>query len=66
MESCRAWPVAKSACYLFSARDDIFPELASHVSVIRIPSLFEREDKGDAFLENQPTQRFARLILSGI
>ena len=40
---------------LFSARDDIFPELASHVSVIRIPSLFEREDEGDAFLENQLT-----------
>lgn len=40
---------------LFSAREDIFPPLAKHVSVVCIPSLFEGHGEGSSFLADQPT-----------
>ncbi|UZK68961.1 glycosyltransferase [Sphingomonas sp. S1-29] len=40
---------------LFSARDDIFPPLAAHVAVTRIPSLFEAPDDAPAALAEAAT-----------
>ncbi len=54
---------------LFSAREDIFPALASHVSVRRIPSLFEatgEEEQGLAHVRTPATLHCAPLGWAGI
>jgi hypothetical protein len=54
---------------LFSARSDIFPALASHVEVVRIPSLFETDvpdPPGSTSVRTPPTLHCAPLGWSGI